>query len=122
MSNDFAAALGLPRNRGEIVQSVVDGEAAARLHVREPRLLIVEPAQPEHAERARPRLERRRGRRAVQVEADLVNVRAHGEPHGMRRYVGLGRDDDRCVGEVVLLHCAEQRELVRRGANGGAHH
>ncbi len=30
VSNDFAAALGLPRNRGEVVQSVVDGEAAAR--------------------------------------------------------------------------------------------
>ena len=30
MTEDFAAALGLPRNRGEIVQSVVDGEAAAR--------------------------------------------------------------------------------------------
>ena len=30
VTEDFAAALGLPRNRGEIVQSVVDGEAAAR--------------------------------------------------------------------------------------------
>jgi len=30
VTDDFAAALGLPRNRGEVVQSVVDGEAAAR--------------------------------------------------------------------------------------------
>ena len=30
VTDDFASALGLPRNRGEIVQSVVDGEAAAR--------------------------------------------------------------------------------------------
>ena len=30
MTDDFAAALGLPRNRGEVVQSVVDGEAADR--------------------------------------------------------------------------------------------
>ena len=30
VTDDFAAALGLPRNRGEVVQSVVDDEAAAR--------------------------------------------------------------------------------------------
>ena len=30
VTDDFAAALGLPRNRGEIVQSVVEGEAAER--------------------------------------------------------------------------------------------
>lgn len=30
VSDDVASSLGLPRNRGEIVQSVVDGEAAAR--------------------------------------------------------------------------------------------
>ena len=30
VTDDFAAALGLPRNRGEVVQSVVDGEAAAK--------------------------------------------------------------------------------------------
>ncbi|GAB5348276.1 Do family serine endopeptidase [Alteriqipengyuania sp. 357] len=29
VTDDFAAALGLPRNRGELVQTVVDGEAAA---------------------------------------------------------------------------------------------
>ncbi|MEL7690861.1 Do family serine endopeptidase [Citromicrobium bathyomarinum] len=30
VTDDFAAALGLPRNRGEVVQSVVDGEAAQK--------------------------------------------------------------------------------------------
>ncbi|MEL7729189.1 Do family serine endopeptidase [Citromicrobium bathyomarinum] len=30
VTDDFAAALGLPRNRGEVVQSVVEGEAAER--------------------------------------------------------------------------------------------
>ena len=30
VTDDFAAALGLPRNRGEVVQSVVEDEAAAR--------------------------------------------------------------------------------------------
>jgi len=30
VTDDFAAALGLPRNRGEVVQTVVDGEAAQK--------------------------------------------------------------------------------------------